>query len=420
MDSVVENITDKLAKLDAHNRLEQKSQLWLDARKNLITASESGYFIGIRSPSGIITYLKNKLNLASSNDNLKFHPAIKHGNIYEDITRIIYETRNDVKVKEYGLITTPKTIFLGASPDGIVYSATGILGEHRVGRLVEIKNPYTYDPSDKIKPEYMVQIYQLQYVLELSHCDFIKTNIIGSIVNDQTADSGYKPYVNIDEFLADIPTRIGNTIANSRIPRNNHSRHGMEKGILIYFNHPDTMEILREIYPIDKPYEKLEILEWIKQTKTKISSQYTIPISNIAVEYWYVAEYFENTIEYQPAIFEKYYLPRLQIMWQLVSRLRQLITLHPTSVIINFLNNTLLEHFKTITKIIKSVDDTNHNIIIKHLEKSLTLEPISSTASIQIAKPISDKTSSDKSNSDKTSSNKIIRKSKKVEIEYDF
>ena len=44
----------------------------------------------------------------------------------------------------------------------------------------EIKNPYKFDETDDIKPEYLIQIYQQQYVLGLPLCDFIKTNIISN------------------------------------------------------------------------------------------------------------------------------------------------------------------------------------------------------------------------------------------------
>jgi putative phage-type endonuclease len=401
----------KLAKLDKHQYLVQKSQEWLSARKNLIAASEAGYLLGIKSPSSIITYLKNKLNLASSNDNLCYHPAIKHGNIYEDITRIIYETRYGVQVREYGLITTSKTSILGASPDGIVYNTSTPEGMNRIGRLIEIKNPYNYDSSSNIKPEYMVQIYQQQYVLDLVECDFIKTNIIGSNVNEETAKQGFIPYTGIDEFLTDIPSS-GSNISNARIPRDNHSSRGMEKGIIIHFNDPANGEILREIYPIDKTYEKNSILEWIKNTKDKIITTYNISTSKIAVEYWYVAEYFEKTIEYDPLIFESRYLPRLELIWKLVTRLRELQTKHSSEVILELVNTTLLNHCKNFKinngiNIYKLLDAEHHMKNIDHLEAALKLEPFSK---IELnSKLITIKTKHTK-----------VKSTKKESIEYDF
>lgn len=416
---IVPSLEQRLAELDSYQRIEQKSQEWLDARKNLITASEAGYFLGVRSSSGIVTYIKNKLNLASSNDRIGQLPAIKHGNIYEDVSRMIYETRHNLTVREYGLITTPKTPFLGASPDGIVshihpHASTSSISQSRLGRLIEIKNPYDYDASTTIKPEYLIQIYQQQYVLGISECDFIKTNIIGGTVNDTTATKhGLKPYSSIDEFLADSSEEC--VVMNKNIPKQNHSRRGLEKGLLVYYNHPENNELQVVIYPITTPYEKSNIQQWIKDTKNTIVTTHGITLQQIAVEYWYLANYYETTITYDPAIYEGFYLPRLNIMWQLVLKLREYQASHSPEDILELLDGALLTHFKAFNnskaRENKYKMNSEHANIMQHMAMALLLAPIPSKL---VSQAVS------KANTPKQSKNYSKNYKKKEIVEYDF
>ena len=227
-------VTSILDKINSIEHIEQKSQKWLDERKSVIAASESGYLLGFRATSSILNYIKGKINISTSLDKLKYMESIQHGNICEDISKMIYCSRNRVKLAEYGLIKTTKKNFLGASPDGIV---TEDNTNTRIGRLVEIKNPYDYDDSDLIKPEYKVQILQQQYVLDLPVCDFVKTNIIRPNCKDSTVKLGFKPIETLRQFLADIPSSDPDTpIANANIPRNNLIFLG-QKVYYLFFEH---------------------------------------------------------------------------------------------------------------------------------------------------------------------------------------
>ena len=386
--SITPNITVALAAISNHKPIPQKSAEWLAARKNLIAASEAGYLLGIRSTSSMINYIKGKCNISTSLDNLGMLDSIRHGNIYEDVAREIYQSRHSLEVKEYGLITTSKHSFLGASPDGIVIqehrSGDDKITESRIGRLVEIKNPYDYDPSDSIKPEYAVQILQQQFVLDLPKCDFVKTNIIGASVNEKTATKGLTPYRDIDAFLADTPYHTSSLKTplqthfsllhpeNKNIPICNLTSKGMEKGIIIHYKDLETGQYITNLYPLDTPYTKAGILEWIKTTKETISSNTGICKSKIAVEYWYLAAYFEKVIEYDSHLFENIYLPRLELVWQLITRIRQLQALYSSELIINFIDNILKPHINKPSAFYKL--STNQMDICNILETALQLD----------------------------------------------
>jgi len=310
--------------------------------------------------------LKNKLGLSTSQDNLKYKSSIQHGNIYEDISRMIYESRHQIIVKEYGLIKTDKTPILGASPDGIVISSLNN-NNSRIGRLVEIKNPYSYDVSSLIKPEYEIQIMQQQYVLDIPLCDFIKTNIMGSNPNNSYKDTGFQPYNNIDEFLADIPNET-TKIQNININRNNLTVNGMEKGILIYYKNPDTNEYTIISYPLTIAYKKEEILEWLKKNKNEIKNK-GVNEFKIGVDYWYLVSYFEKTVHYEEKLYEQIYIPRLILIWEIVNNLRVFLNLNGLEKLNTLIDNDLYNIFyrKNASGFYKNITNQNEILDILHL-----------------------------------------------------
>jgi len=386
--NVMDNyIKDKISKvylpkikllLETYNNIEhieQKSEEWLVERRQIISASEAGYLLGVKGCGTIMNYLTNKLNIKNTLDNLRFQTSIQHGNIFEDVSRMIYESRNNVSVREYGLIKSSKTSILGASPDGIVFSGTS-----RIGRLVEIKNPYKYDETDDIKPEYLIQIYQQQYVLGLPLCDFIKTNIVGANVNSDTIANGFQPYKTLDQMLADIPptpqqlpqTGRNLVLYNTNIPQKNLNSKGMEKGVLLSYK-SITGEIKVVIYPINIEYEKETITEWIIQQRNELINS-GVNRDSIAVQYWYVAKYSEQTVEYNAELFEKNYLPRLELIWKLIEYLKIIQSTHGEDILKTFLETQVKAHLNKPSKFYKDVMNFDANC--KVLQDAIKLKPI--------------------------------------------
>ena len=347
--------------------IEQKTEEWLAERRQIITASEAGYLLGIKGRATIMNYLSAKLNISTSQDKLRYMPSVQHGTIFEDVSRMIYETRNNVSVREYGLIKSVKTPFLGASPDGIVSTdATNA----RIGRLVEIKNPYKFDETDDIKPEYLIQIYQQQYVLGLPLCDFIKTNIIGANASTDTIDKGFCPYKTLDDLLADIPGR-DLVLYNTNIPANNLTARGMEKGVLISYK--ATMgDIKSLVYPLTIEYEKDAITKWIIQQRAQLVSS-GINKESIVVQYWYVARYSQQTVEYDAEIFEKNYLPRLELIQKIIDKLKLEQSRYDKNVFTKFMETQIKPLFNKPSKFYKDVEQFNANCLL--LQDILKLQP---------------------------------------------
>lgn len=363
--------------LNSIQHIEQKSQEWLDIRKNIIPASESGYLLGVKGVGVMMNYISNKVGLPSTQDLLKNMLSIQHGNIFEDVSRIIYETRHNVIVKEYGLIKSKKNSMLSASPDGVVINANDNVDNVdnipncRIGRLLEIKNPFTYDASDDIKPEYMIQMQQQMYVLESPLCDFIKTNIVGLNVNKETIKNGFTSYKTLDDMLNDKYIDNALKIHNKNIPTINLNSRGMEKGLLISYKDMTTGNIKIILYSIKIEYVKDAIINWICTTKSELNKNGN-NANSIHIQYWYIANYFEKTILYDEKLFEKNYIIRLQLIWNLITYIKNISDLQQRA---HFISYTLRAHFNKPSAYYKTND--NFKSICSLLTQSLQLKPCS-------------------------------------------
>ena len=407
------NIRINIKYFDSIKHIEQKSQEWLDTRINLIPASESGYLLGVKGVGVMMNYICNKVGVSTMQDVLKNMLSIQHGNIFEDVSRMIYETRNNVIVKEYGLIKSRNNNILSASPDGIVIQSCNSNSDYRIGRLLEIKNPFSYDASDDIKPEYMIQMQQQLYVLESPICDFIKTNIVGLNANNTTIKNGFTPYTTLDSMLNDkyindkyinedttiteqqdkdkIQDKIQYKIHNTNIPIMNLNSKGMEKGLLISYKDTISGNIKVIIYSIVIEYNKDTIVKWISTTKDDLIKNGII-LNTIYVQYWYIAKYFEKTILYNKKLFEDNYMVRLNLIWDLINYIKKnknlnknLYTSHDdttskqiTNQLQNqlrnqFINTKLRAHFNKPSLYYKNID--NFNNICAILKQSLQLIP---------------------------------------------
>lgn len=93
------------------------------------------------------------------------------GQKYEPVTRTIYETIYNARIKEYGCIRHRQYPFIGASPDGInIYPHSS-----KYGRLVEIKNIVNREIICEPSEEYWIQMQIQMEVCDLDICDFVET-----------------------------------------------------------------------------------------------------------------------------------------------------------------------------------------------------------------------------------------------------
>lgn len=283
-------LEESISYLDNHPFYEQKSDEWLSQRKTMLTGTDAGKVIAIRlgkeKEEKLFQIAKDKLDMkkilqVANISHFKITAyAMTHGNIYEDVSLAIYESRNKVKVKEYGLIKSNNSNFIGASPDGVVTNVdySDYNSFKRYGRLVEVKNPYSRKINNDIKPEYVFQMLQQEYTCGISVCDFLETMIIDL----ECRNGSSKPYTNIKEMLNDVIDTSDDDwkkkVQNHNIPITNLSSDGKEKGYLISFkrfrnNSRDNFDMKTMLFPINEHYSAKKIIEWKKKTISEMEKQ---------------------------------------------------------------------------------------------------------------------------------------------------
>jgi putative phage-type endonuclease len=169
-------------KIKSANMPVQKSDGWHKLRRGRVGGSECGILLNMNKHQAQYTFILDKVLGAE----FKGNAATYHGNVFEDVVRMMYEYNNDVHSEEFSSLPHATNSILAASPDGIVspYCRDMKTLTPLVGRMLEIKCP----TMRKIKHEgpikdticpiyYWCQIQQQLECLDLDECDFIQCNI---------------------------------------------------------------------------------------------------------------------------------------------------------------------------------------------------------------------------------------------------
>lgn len=169
-------------------RLQQGSPEWLQSRVGRITASNFGAAMGINkylSRNGLL----RQLLWGGFTGNV----ATRWGQDHEDIARDEYIRikaevcgRDNVSVRETGLVINPERPWMGNSPDGIITL------EQEEG-LLEIKCPFkqTFYSPDPVPDYYYAQIQGTMGNLGLPWCDFVVWTPNGTQVTRVEFDQPY-------------------------------------------------------------------------------------------------------------------------------------------------------------------------------------------------------------------------------------
>ena len=213
----IDIIENKIQKLRDTPQPDQRTLAWYLFRWNLITASNAWKAFESQSTMNQLIYEKCqplKTNLEceeEQNKTVNINSPLHWGQKYEPLSVLLYETKYDTKVEDFGCIQHPKYNFIGASPDGIITDKTS----QRFGRMLEIKNVVSREITGIPKKEYWVQMQLQMEVCDLDECDFLETKFI--------------EYSDTEAFYNDsLVDETGDT--NLTI-----SLNGKTKGIIIYF-----------------------------------------------------------------------------------------------------------------------------------------------------------------------------------------
>ena len=171
-------------KIKSANMPLQKSEGWHLLRKGRVGGSECGTLLNMNKYQAQYTFILDKVLGAE----FKGNAATYHGNVFEDVVRMMYEYNNNVHAEEFSSMPhyDENNKILSASPDGIVspYCRDMTTPTKFVGRMLEIKCPtmrkinYSGDIKNTICPiYYWCQIQQQLECMNLDECDFIQCNI---------------------------------------------------------------------------------------------------------------------------------------------------------------------------------------------------------------------------------------------------
>lgn len=288
---------------------EQKSDAWLNQRKESLTATAVAIALDEDPYKYPIQLLLDKCDRGEpfvENEN------VHHGKKYEQIGNMFYSFRNNVAVAEYGLIQHTKNKFVACSPDGICEKNTNSSDKltKLVGRLLEIKFPKTRKINTEgslngdICPHYyFIQVQTQLYVTEMDECDFLQCKM--------------EEYDSWKDFIAD---------SNPNIPGLS-KKTNLEKGCLIQLLPKQMVGIgdpkmclynAKYIYPPKLHMTNDETEKWIAHEilhfhTNELYSKYLVD----RVIYWRLEQVACHLIKADTQWFESI-IPRLKQFWDYV------------------------------------------------------------------------------------------------------
>lgn len=210
------------------------------------------------------------------------------GQKYEEISRMIYESRNNTKVGEFGCIPHSEYPFLGASPDGINIDPSSPL----YGRMLEIKNIVNREIDGVPLEEYWIQMQLQMQVCKCTECDFLETR--------------FKEYADEEEFLKDSASDFDNEfhLTAARTLKGVFSYFIKDGGTPVYHYAP--------LYLTRKEYDT-----WCEEIIDKNTD--LVWIRNI---YWYLHQYSCVLVLRNDAWF-KNAIPQIEKVWNIILQERE-------------------------------------------------------------------------------------------------
>lgn len=259
---------------------EQRTPDWYAMRESMVTASDFGSIMGDCPYKDRESVLLGKID-----KNKKFFssPAMMFGTKYEEVANMIYQSRNNIKVHEFGCIRHHTYSFIGASPDGITDD----------GVMVEIKCPTSREITG-IPPKYYWHQMQGQLeVAELDRCDFLECKLV-EISEEEYLQENYNGDYNLN-------------------------RYGMEKGVVAEVYNMIARTTTYEYSPIGL-YDKL-YYAWKNALEKQYVNHKTMAVS--CYTYWILEE-----VSCVPVYRDQHWLyrslPHLDSFWKDVEKYRKL------------------------------------------------------------------------------------------------
>jgi putative phage-type endonuclease len=176
----VEQRKDKVIAVQNAPQIPQRSQEWFENYTKVLTASEFSALFAMTKRRRDLVY--SKVNPCLDTQTTFRHAcptnemnAIGWGIRFETVVKQLIEHEDKCKIYEPGRIQHPRNTHLAASPDGLIESASNL---QQLGRLVEIKCPYSRVIGKEIPSDYWIQMQIQMEVTDIDECEYIEANIV--------------------------------------------------------------------------------------------------------------------------------------------------------------------------------------------------------------------------------------------------
>lgn len=178
----------KVRAIQTAPQVPQRSEEWYKQYGKVLTASEFSALFSQTKKRQDLVYSKSHPPQEISTKNFRLAcpteemNAIGWGIRFEPVVKLILEYRDKVKVYESGRLNHPTNTCLAASPDGIIEEAANL---EQLGRLIEIKCPYSRAIGGEIPADYWIQMQIQMEVADVDECEYIECDIVSSRAKQQ-------------------------------------------------------------------------------------------------------------------------------------------------------------------------------------------------------------------------------------------
>lgn len=161
-------------------QIPQRSEEWYRNYSKVLTASEfSALFSQNKRRRDLVISKANPPSEQSTNYRLacptEDMTALGWGIRFETVIKQLMEYRDKCSIYESGRLQHKSNTHLAASPDGLI---TESMNPKQVGRLVEIKCPYSRVIGKEIPSEYWIQMQIQMEVADVDECEYIEAELV--------------------------------------------------------------------------------------------------------------------------------------------------------------------------------------------------------------------------------------------------
>lgn len=176
----LEERQERVEAIKAAPQIPQRSEEWYKNYSKVLTASEfSALFSQNKRRRDLVLSKANppleqvsNYRLACPTEEMN---ALGWGIRFEPVIKQILEYKDKCTIYEPGRLQHKTNTSLAASPDGLIEKALDL---KQVGRLVEIKCPYSRVIGKEIPSEYWIQMQIQMEVADVDECEYIEAELI--------------------------------------------------------------------------------------------------------------------------------------------------------------------------------------------------------------------------------------------------